>query len=510
MATEVRIQEFDDPAYDPFDADAQNFGDIPDPYPMIAEWRAHAPVLAGGYRAKMGLASALYPDAEVFTVVGTDEITTALTDTERFSNAGYRNNIGATFGQGSISVMDNPEHGRWRRIFQRIFLPQYVKTWGETIVDPIVDRLMDAFVPRGEADLVEDFTIRYPFEVIYRQLDLPEADVRTFQRLAIGQTDYANHEKAFEAGRKLGEYFAGLVERRRAHPGDDLVSLLANTEVDGEHLPELVLVSFLRQLMNAAGDTTYRGTSVLLTALLENPDQFDAIRADRALIPQAIEEALRWDGPVAVQLRMAKADTTLGGVKIPAGSLLDVVAGAANRDPDIHSDPDRFDVFRDRKPHFSFSRGPHICVGQHLARVEMTRALHAVIDRLPGLRFDPDRPRPAIQGSMMRVIVRDHDYKGVRFRAGDRILPANLWVGMDDRINPDPLVVDFARDKPVHAAFGNGAHACPGAVLARREIKVFLEEWLSRIPDYRIAPDTTPVLATGMVNGVLRLDLVWP
>lgn len=109
-----------------------------------------------------------------------------------------------------------------------------------------------------------------------------------------------------------------------------------------------------------------------------------------------------------------------------------------------------------------------------------------------------------------RVIASDFDYKGVSFRAGDRILPANLFVGVDDRLNPDPLVVDFSREKPVHAAFGNGAHACPGAVLARREIRIFLQEWLSRTPDFRIRPGTSPVLATGMVNGVLRLELVWP
>jgi cytochrome P450 len=262
---------------------------------------------------------------------------------------------------------------------------------------------MGKFLPLGRADLIEQFTLRYPFEVIYHQLDLPEEDVRTFQRLALGQTDYVNHEKAIEAGRKLGDYFTALVEERRRDPGDDLVSLLASTEADGEYLPHEVLISFLRQLMNAAGDTTYRGTSILLTALLEHPDQMEAIRADRGLIPQAIEEALRWDGPVAVQMRMAAVDTELAGVAIPAGSLLDVVAGAANRDPEIYSDPDRFDIFRDRKPHFAFSRGPHICVGQHLARVEMTRALHAVLDHLPGLRFDPDEPRPRIQGSMMRV-----------------------------------------------------------------------------------------------------------
>ena len=403
MGVAVRIQEYDDPSYDPFSSDEINFGDTLDPYPTIAEWRAQAPVHEGDYRPKMGLQSAMYPDRKMFTVVGTNEILEVLTDTDRFSNAAYKFNLGETFGQGSISTMDNPEHGRWRKIFQKIFLPQYVKTWGDTIVDPVVHNLMDQFIPLGKADLIDEFTIRYPFEIIYEQLDLPQADVRTFQRLAIGQTDYVNTGKAVEAGRKLGEYFIALVEERRRNPGDDLVSLLANTEVDGDYLPEVVLISFLRQLMNAAGDTTYRGTSVLLTALLRNPDQFDAIRADRKLIPQAIEEALRWDGPVAVQLRMAKQDVVLGGVAIPAGSLIDVVAGAANRDPAIFADPDRFDIFRERKAHFSFSRGPHICVGQHLARVEMTRALHAIMDNLPNLRFDPERPLPEIRGSMMRV-----------------------------------------------------------------------------------------------------------
>ncbi|GLS98639.1 cytochrome P450 [Sphingobium jiangsuense] len=403
MASKIAIQDFDDITYNPFDSDEINFGATLDPYPQIAEWRATAPVIEGDYRSKMGLTSALYPDRKVFTVVGTKEILETLTDMDRFSNEGYKFNIGRTFGEGSISTMDNPEHGRWRKIFQKIFLPQNVKPWGEEIVDPIVKGLMDKFIPRGEADLIEEFTILYPFAIIYKQLDLPVDDIRTFQRLAIGQTDYVNADKAIEAGRKQGVYFSQLVEERRKHPGDDLVSLLANTEVDGDYLPDLVLISFLRQLMNAAGDTTYRGTSILLTALLDNPDQFDAIRADRSLIPQAIEEALRWDGPVLVQLRMAKVDTMLGGVAIPAGSLLDVVAGAANRDPAIFADPDRFDIFRERKPHFSFSRGPHICVGQHLARVEMTRALHAVLDNLPNLRFDPDKPRPEIRGSMMRV-----------------------------------------------------------------------------------------------------------
>jgi cytochrome P450 len=403
MTGKVKIQEFDDPSYNPFNSDELNFGDHLDPYPVIARWRAQGAVHEGSYRELMGLPSAPSPDRKTFTVVGTNATTEILANPERFSNAAYKLNLGTSFGMGSISTMDNPEHGRWRRIFQKIFLPQYVKTWGETIVDPVVQGLMAKFIARGTADLIDEFTLRYPFEVIYHQLALPEADVQTFQRLALGQTDFMNPDKAVEAGRKLGEYFVELVAERRANPGDDLVSLLANTESEGEYLPEEVLISFLRQLMNAAGDTTYRGTSILLTALLENPDQLEAIRHDRNLIPQAIEEALRWDGPVAVQSRMAAIDTELGGIEIPAGSLIDVVAAAANRDPELYPDPDRFDIFRKRVAHWSFSRGPHICVGQHLARVEMTRALHAVLDTLPNLQFDPERPKPEIRGTMMRV-----------------------------------------------------------------------------------------------------------
>ena len=402
MDSPTLIQDFDDHAYDPFLSDQANFGDQLDPYPLIAELRAKGPIHRGSYRSLMGLPDALMPDRAFFTLVDTDEITRALTDEQNFSNAGYEFNLGATFGR-SISVMDNPVHGRYRRIFQRIFLPQRVRQWGESIVDPVVHDLMADFLPSGQAELIHQFTIRYPFEIIYRQLALPKEDIETFQRLAIGQTDYVHGDKAVEAGLKLGAYFRQIVDARRADPGEDLISLLATTEGDGDYLPEEVLISFLRQLMNAAGDTTYRGTSVLLTALLQVPERLEAVRADRSLIPLAIEEALRWDGPVAVQLRMAKQDLVISGMDVPAGSLIDVVAGAANRDPAIYENPDSFDMHRPKRPHFAFARGPHICIGQHLARVEMERALNAICDNLQNLRLNPDRPAPEIRGALMRV-----------------------------------------------------------------------------------------------------------
>jgi cytochrome P450 len=252
---------------------------------------------------------------------------------------------------------------------------------------------------------VQEFTLHYPFNIIYRQLALPPEDVKVFHKLAIAQTLVSvDIEHGVEASSKLGTYFAQLVAQRRESPGDDLVSMLATAEVEGERLPEEVVISFLRQLVNAGGDTTYRATSVLLLGLLRNPDQLGAVRLDRTLVPRAIEEALRWDGPVLMQSRMAAREVTLGGVDIPAGAFIDVVAGSANRDPSRFADPDRFDIFRtSTHRHFAFAYGPHVCIGQHLARVEMTRALNAILDRLPNLRLDPAAPAPVINGIMMRV-----------------------------------------------------------------------------------------------------------
>lgn len=405
MNAVTRLADFDDPTFDPFLADELMFGSALDPYSKLAELRAKGPVHKLNYREFMGE----YPDVTSahlphYVVVGYDEVARCLTEPENFSNEAYKLNLGISFGR-SVSTMDPPEHSRYRRIFQKAFLPQTVAKWGESVVDPVVHGLMDKFRARGEADLVQDFTLHYPFQIVYRQLALPPEEAATFHKLAIAQTvvsfDIAH---GTEASRKLGDYFKVLVAERLRNPGDDLVSVLAQAEVDGERLPEEIMISFLRQLVNAGGDTTYRGTSVLLTGLLRNPDQLDAVRKDRSLVPQAIEEALRWDGPVLIQTRSAARDIELGGVQIPQGAVMDVASGAANRDPDRFPDPDKFDIFR--KPqhkHFAFAYGPHVCIGQHLARVEMTRALNAILDHMPNLRLDPEKPAPEIRGIMMRV-----------------------------------------------------------------------------------------------------------
>jgi cytochrome P450 len=401
----ARIKDYDDPNYDPFLDDELMFGANPDTHERIAELRKKGPVIEGDYYAIMGLPANINQptDLKHFTVLSHKEAYTALTSPNIFTNAAYQFSIALGFGR-SISTMDAPEHTRYRRIFQKVFLPQVIAGWGDSIVAPVVNELMDAFVDDGKADLVDQFTHHYPFGVIYRQLELPSGDGAIFHKLAVGQLSVGiDWEHGREAVDKLGEYFSELIRVRRATPGNDLVSLLVQAEVDGEYIPDEILISFFRQLINAAGDTTFRATSVLLANLLENPDQLEALRNDRSLMAGAIEEGLRFDGPVVDTVRMTSVDTELSGVKIPAGAMVHVIGSAANRDPEVFPNPDRFDIMRMNKGrHLSFAAGPHLCIGMHLARLEMTRAVNAILDRLPKMRLDPDMPKPRTLGATMR------------------------------------------------------------------------------------------------------------
>jgi cytochrome P450 len=399
-----KVRDFDDPGFDPFVAEETVFGDVVDLYTPLAELRRRGPVHRGSFPDIFNVAHLpAKPGMQEFTVLSFELVNEVFSNSALFSNEAFGDNLAQIFGR-TISAMDAPEHTRYRRIFQKAFLPQNVAKWGDTLVGPVVTDLLDQFVDRGTADLIEEFTKRYPFEIIYRQLGLPEDDGPIVHRLAVAQNLMTyDRQHAEEASLKLGEYFTALIADRRNAPGNDLASALITATVDGESLPDEIVLSFLRQLINAAGDTTFRGTSVFLTALLQYPDQLEALRADRSLMPQAIEEALRWDSPVSSMLRQATRDTVLGGIEIKAGSRLYPAIASANRDETIFPEPDRFDIFRDR-PHRNmvFAVGPHICLGQHLARLEMTRAVNAILDRLPNLRFDPDRPSPPIRGTMLR------------------------------------------------------------------------------------------------------------
>ncbi|HMO74633.1 MAG TPA: cytochrome P450 [Sphingopyxis sp.] len=415
MTVMPRLEDLEDKSFDPFLIEKLSTGNCPDPYPRIHELRAQGPVVEGSYRKQF----TDVPDVQMghlpqVMVLGYDAVMKVLTQPEIFRNKeAFEHNLGRSFGN-TITVMDAPIHTKYRKIFQKAFLPQVVAQWGETVVDPVVNRLMGEFLDRGEADLIEEFTHHYPFQVIYAQVELDPAQAPVFHKLAIAQIlSSIGAPQGPEASAKLGAFFGELLAEKRRNPGTDLISHLATVEADGERLPDDVLISFLRQLMNAGGDTTYRGTSVLLTGLLTHPDQLAAVTADRSLIPQAIDEALRWEGPVSSTFRYAAVDTEIEGVPIKAGTYINTVLASANRDPRKFENPDAFDIFRSRSTrHVAFASGPHLCIGQHLARVEMTRALNAILDKLPNLRIDPDKPAPQIKGHLLRV-------------------PDHLWVKFD-------------------------------------------------------------------------------
>ncbi|WP_260334834.1 cytochrome P450 [Paraburkholderia sp. MM5384-R2] len=338
-------------------------------------------------------------------VFGHANVNTVFGDGVTFSNGIMQRIFADSFGR-SINGMDPPEHTRYRRLFQRAFMPTTIAKWGSELVPRVVAERINCFAENGRADLVSEFTLQYPFDVIYEQLRLPAQERAAFQRLAVGlmciMVDYPH---ALEASRKMGEYFQMLLEERRAQceVDGDLVSMLAHAEVDGDRLPDDVAVSFLRQLMNAAGDTTYRSTGSLLAALLTHPEQLEVVRRDRSLVGPAIDETLRWEGPLTVLTREAACDTTVDGVAVPCGTKIDVVVGSANRDPARYDDPDNFNIMRKQERHMAFAYGPHVCIGQHLARLEMERALNALLDRFPRLRLDPDQPVPKVIGLNSRA-----------------------------------------------------------------------------------------------------------
>jgi cytochrome P450 len=211
-----------------------------------------------------------------------------------------------------------------------------------------------------------------------------------------------NWERGIAASEALRGYFADILEQRRRKPADDLITDLSAAEIDGERLSDDEIFAFLRLMLPAGIETTYRSFGNLLYALLNHPEQLAALERDRSLIPRAIEEGLRWEPPILFLIRQAVCATELDGIAIPAGADLNLCVGAANRDPSRYTDPDRFDILRDPHQHLTFGFGPHMCLGMHLARMETRVALAAVLDRLPGLRLDPDADPPFVQGAAMR------------------------------------------------------------------------------------------------------------
>jgi len=387
----------DDSAFEVFD-DAVA-GDSRDPYPELAAARKANPV------QRLDMSNMPHDEAKpVFFVYRYDDILEVLRDGETYSSGQIIELImGDVMGRHIMLGMDDPEHRRYRALVSTAFGPKAIARWEAQLIDPIASDLIDRFDGRGHAELVREFTFPYPTQVIAGMLGLPRADYQRFQRWSIAILSvFTKRAAAIAASEQVKEYLARILDDRRREPRDDLISDLAQAELDGERLSDEEIYSFLRLLLPAGVETTYRSTGNLLFSLLSRPDQLDAVRADRSLIPQAIEETVRYEAPLLNITRIATRDTVLGGVPIPAGSTLMTMLAAANRDESRWNDPDHYDIFRAVRPSVAWGQGPHICLGMHLARVEMRVALNLLLDRLPGLRLDPDGDDPHIRGQVFR------------------------------------------------------------------------------------------------------------
>lgn len=324
------------------------------------------------------------------------------------------------FSQGATSIprpttpifrpinLDPPEHGPYRRLIMPAFLPKNVQRLEQVARDLAVE-LIEGFKDRGECEFMEDFARKLPASVFMHMVDLPKDDLDKLIPLSemVARGGGAVRAQAYA---QMKAYINDFLDKRRNNPGDDLVSKIIHSEIDGRPLNEEEVDSMVLLLLFGGLDTVASMMGYVAWYLAEHPEQRQWLCENLTnRLPDAIDELIRRNGV----------------------------------------------------------------------------------------------------SNTGRIVVSDYDFHGVQLKAGDMIQQPNCLYGLDERVNDDPLHVDFKRARVNHRAFGGGAHSCPGNVLARREIQVFLEEWLPRIPEFRIKSGTSPVTKTGLVNSVEKLHLSW-
>ncbi|AGL17275.1 cytochrome P450 [Actinoplanes sp. N902-109] len=292
----------------------------------------------------------------------------------------------------SILGMDPPEHTRLRRLVAGAFTARRVEALRPRVTELVHDLIDHLTALDQPADLVENFSLPLPVQVICELLGVPPEDRHMFHAWSDGVLSAADHpERIATAFADLTAYFQKLIALKRKLPADDLMTALIAARDDKDRLSEEELVRLGLTILVAGHETTANQINLFLINLHEYPDQLARLRANPGTIPQAVEELMRFVqlGPGGAGLvRVLKEEMTLSGVRLPAGSAVVPVMSIANRDPLLVSDPDRLDVSRPIGGHLGFGAGVHHCLGAQLARVELQEALHGLLTRLPGLRID--------------------------------------------------------------------------------------------------------------------------
>ena len=319
-----------------------------------------------------------------------ESVFAAFRDDDVYGSEMYNKTIGLVFGP-TILGMHGKQHHDHRSLVAKAFRQSALAQWEPEVIDPICDQLVDEIKNDGEADLVKAVTFEFPTRVTAALLGLPQEDLELFRRLSLQLISITeNIEAGLTASVELGTYFQDQVDQRRRTMTDDIIGDLVAAEIDGEKLTDEAIISFLRLLLPAGLETTYRSSSNLLYLLLNHPDQLEALQQDRNLIPAAMEEGLRYETPLVTVPRNTNQDVEIHGVPIPEGAQVNLCIGSANRDEKRWTDADAFDIHRPRRAHISFAGGIHSCLGMHLARVETKAMLNSLFDRVTDMQLVPD------------------------------------------------------------------------------------------------------------------------
>ena len=290
----------------------------------------------------------------------------------------------------TLVQMDPPDHLQYRHVSAAWFKPRSIARL-EDRANELAKRYVDHMAALGgECDFVTDVAIQYPLYMILSLLGLPEEDFPRMLKLTQEMFGSSDPELKRDSGGDelmatlldFSEYFQGLIEDRRAQPRDDLSSMIANAHVDGEEIGTLEVIGYYVIIATAGHDTTSSAIAGGMHALLEHPDQLQRLREDRALVPSAVEEMIRWVSPVKQFMRTATEDYELRGATIPAGESVLLSYPSANRDEDVFARSQEFDVGRDPNRHVGFGFGAHYCLGTHLARLEARALYNELIPRL--------------------------------------------------------------------------------------------------------------------------------
>ena len=369
-----------------------------DPHTVYARLRERGPV----HRVRLPRDDGHH---ETWLVVGYEEARAALADPRLSKDPGR---IGITFLDEELIgkyllIADPPQHTRLRALISRAFTMRRVEQLRPR-VQRITDDLLDAMLPHGRADLVESLAYPLPITVICELLGVPELDRAQFRKISTEAVAPTSSQSEYEAFERLADYLTELIEDKRcAGPTDDLLSdLIRTTAEDGDRLSpgELRGMAFL--LLVAGHETTVNLVTNAVHALLTHPDELAALRCDMTLLDGAVEEALRYEGPVEnATFRFAAEPLEIAGAGIAPGEQVMIGLTAADRDAGRYPAPDRFDIRRDTRGHLAFGHGIHYCLGAPLARLEARTALRSLLERAPGLALDGP-PGEWLPGTLMR------------------------------------------------------------------------------------------------------------